>query len=365
MVFRMRNWIWSGPSGARTRRHRRLLPRSAHLGRPEGPVRRCPRPGGRGIGSGWRRARADERTAWLCHEHRARRAPRGRPDRLSRRSRLGPFRTVDDLIFLPEPARALRSPRRRSGRLARATVTGWPCSTPRSSLRPRQSSPGTAWPSDTSAIPRSTTTARLVACAHPLVDVLVIGLSLRLVLTRDGRDRSTVSFAAGAMLLVGVQLLSTGLHDPGSVQAGSAASPVWLLSFLLIGFAALLPSDVPAIHSGMAMAMGRTRLLVVLARGLRARGRARARPVRSRPDRPQHAHRRRRCVDASHRARRRPHHALARGAAVGADLPLDRRDLPRRPRRPDRLREPVGGGAARAERQRPGRDLAPGLVRRG
>ena len=106
------------------------------------------------------------------------------------------------------------------------------------------------------------TTARLVACAHPLIDVVVIGLSLRLVLSRDGHDRSTVSFATGAMLLVLMHLLSTGLRDPGSVQAGSAGSPVWLLSFLLIGFAALLPSDVPAIQSGMAM--GRARLLVVL-----------------------------------------------------------------------------------------------------
>ena len=212
--------------------------------------------------SGWRRARANERTAWLfasialggllvgdligC---------------LHPAATLGSFRTVDDLVYVPSclalaiAAASLGSARKGdrdrmalldAGILTAAVgVVAW------------------GWVAER-YVGDSTldTTARLVACAHPLIDVVVIGLSLRLVLSRDGHDRSTVSFATGAMLLVLMHLLSTGLRDPGSVQAGSAGSPVWLLSFLLIGFAALLPSDVPAIQSGMAM--GRARLLVVL-----------------------------------------------------------------------------------------------------
>jgi diguanylate cyclase (GGDEF)-like protein/PAS domain S-box-containing protein len=104
-----------------------------------------------------------------------------------------------------------------------------------------------------------------VTLTTTLVDVLVVGLSLRLVLSRDGRDRSTVAFACGAGLLVGMHLLSAGSNETPAVQAGSAAAGVWLLSFLLIGSSALLPSDVPAIQGGIAMAMGHTRLLVVLA----------------------------------------------------------------------------------------------------
>src|SRR5262249_42541215 len=104
-----------------------------------------------------------------------------------------------------------------------------------------------------------------VALTATLVDVLVIGLSLRLVLSRDGRDLSTVAFASGAALLVTMDLLSTGVNVTAAPQPGSAAAGACLLSFLLIGAAALLPSDVPAINGGIAMAMGRTRLLVVLA----------------------------------------------------------------------------------------------------
>ncbi len=177
-------------------------------------------------------------------------------------AKLGPFSIVDDLIFLPSClalaiAAALLGSARKGDRdrtalldaailTATIGVVAWSCVVQR-------------YVGD----PTLGTTATLVACAHPLVDVLAIGLSLRLVLSRDGHDRSTVSFASGAILLVVMHLLSLGLNDPGSVRAGSAASPVWLLSFLLIGFAALLPSDVPAIQRGMAM--GRTRLLVVLA----------------------------------------------------------------------------------------------------
>ena len=215
--------------------------------------------------SGRHHARAGERTAWLCTSIAlGALLVGGLIGALEPAAAIGPFRAVDDLIFLPSllalaVAAATLGAARKGDRdrmalldaailTAAAAVVAWNCVAER-------------YIGDADLA----TTTRLVACAHPLADVLVIGLSLRLLLTRDGRDRSTVSFATGAMLLVAVHLLSGGLGVPGSVQAGSTAGPLWLVSFLLIGFAALLPSDVPATHSGMAMAMGRTRLLVVLA----------------------------------------------------------------------------------------------------
>jgi len=213
--------------------------------------------------SGRRHARRDERGAWLAASIALGALAAG--DLIGAAGHaptLGPFGVVDDLLFLAgfgalAVATALLGAARKGDRdrtalldagilTAAVAVVAWSCVAER-------------YVGDNAL----TTTARLVGGTHPLVDVLVIGLSLRLVLTRDGRDLSTVAFASGAMLLVAMHLLSTGLNAPAAIQSGSPASPVCLFSFLLIGFAALMPSDVPALHGGTAM--GRTRLLVVLA----------------------------------------------------------------------------------------------------
>jgi diguanylate cyclase (GGDEF)-like protein/PAS domain S-box-containing protein len=206
------------------------------------------------------RGRYDERAAWLAAGIALGGLLLG--GLIGARASLGPFRVAGDLVYLPSMlmlalaagmlGTARRGDRDRTAMLdaviltAAVAVVAWSCVVER-------------YLGD----PALTTTARLIACAHPLVDVILIGLSLRLVLSRDGRDLSTVAFASGAVGLAGMHLVSAGLGVPGCVRAGSPAAAIWLLSFLLIGFAALLSSDVPARHG--AMALGRTRLLVVLA----------------------------------------------------------------------------------------------------
>ena len=93
--------------------------------------------------------------------------------------------------------------------------------------------------------------------------MLVLGLVLRLVLSRNARDRSVISFAAGATLLLVANLVFCGLDLAGSFRPGSAIDAVWLLSFLLIGFAALRSPGNAPLNRGR-KAMGRARLGVVL-----------------------------------------------------------------------------------------------------
>jgi diguanylate cyclase (GGDEF)-like protein/PAS domain S-box-containing protein len=213
--------------------------------------------------SGRRRARRDERSAWLVASIALGGLLVG--DLIGsygQVSELGRYSVVDDVIYVPSCialaiAAALLGSARKGDRDRTALLDAGILSAAVAVV---------AWNLVAERYfgdPTLTPTARVVACAHTLLAILVIGLALRLVLSRDGRDLSTVAFASGATLVVAMHLLSAGLDDPASVQAGSPASPVWLFSFLLIGFAALLPSDVPAIHQGAAI--GRTRLLVVLA----------------------------------------------------------------------------------------------------
>ncbi len=179
---------------------------------------------------GWRRARADERSAWLFTSIALGGLLVGDlVGCLGSVTKVGPFNIVDDLIFLPSclalaMAAALLGSARKGDRDRMALLDA-------AILTATVGVVAWSWVAERYlGDPRLGTTATLVACAHPLVDVLVIGLSLRLVLSRDGHDRSTVSFASGAILLVVMHLLSLGLNDPGSVRAGSAASSVWLLA---------------------------------------------------------------------------------------------------------------------------------------
>ncbi len=106
--------------------------------------------------------------------------------------------------------------------------------------------------------------SKIVAIAHPLADVLVLGFVLRLALSRNARDRSVMSFATGATLMLVAALVFLRLNQPGSFGPGSAIDPVWLLSFLLIGFAALCRPGEHAPQFRGRKAMGRVRLGVVL-----------------------------------------------------------------------------------------------------
>jgi diguanylate cyclase (GGDEF)-like protein/PAS domain S-box-containing protein len=108
------------------------------------------------------------------------------------------------------------------------------------------------------------TTTKLSEIAHPLIDVCALGLVLRLVLSRAGRDRRIAAFAAGAIVLLVANLVFCWLNLSGSFSADGAVGGVWLFGYLLIGFAALQPSEPqPALSRGGAV-MGRARLGVVL-----------------------------------------------------------------------------------------------------
>lgn len=215
--------------------------------------------------AGWRRARADDRVAWLCTSISLGGFLAG--DLIWWRFPavgLGPFHAAADALFLLSSiplaiAAALLGSAREGDRdrlawldsgilTAVVGVVSWDVL-----MEPYVGDPALS------------TTTKLVAIAHPLVDVLVIGLVLRLVLSRNGRDRSTLFFATGAIMLLVTNLVFCGLKSAGSFGPGSAVDAVWLLGYLLIGFAALHPADVKGLQSKGRLAMGRARLSVVLA----------------------------------------------------------------------------------------------------
>jgi diguanylate cyclase (GGDEF)-like protein/PAS domain S-box-containing protein len=107
----------------------------------------------------------------------------------------------------------------------------------------------------------------LAAGAQPLAELLVMGVVLALVFSRNGRDRSALLFAGGASLMVASDLvfrlegnLVTGFR-PGGVYGA-----LWLAGFVLIGVAALAPSTAWAVRSGRrGELLGRAQLGVVVA----------------------------------------------------------------------------------------------------
>ena len=112
--------------------------------------------------------------------------------------------------------------------------------------------------------PAIDTMTKVVAIAHPLAAVVVLGFVLRLALSRNARDRSVMSFTIGVTLMLVTTLVFLRMDNTGSFRPGSAVDPVWLLSYLLIGFAAVHQSGRRAPQLKGKKAMGRARLGVVL-----------------------------------------------------------------------------------------------------
>ncbi len=83
--------------------------------------------------------------------------------------------------------------------------------------------------------------------------------------SRAARDRSAALFRCwhGALLL-GANLVFCRLNLATSFRPGSDADVVWLLGYLLIGFATLAPVDGRAARASRTGAPGRLRLMVVL-----------------------------------------------------------------------------------------------------
>jgi diguanylate cyclase (GGDEF)-like protein/PAS domain S-box-containing protein len=212
---------------------------------------------------GWRRARANERVAWLCSSLALAGFLAGQliwwqyPA-----TGLGPFQSAADAFFLlsclpfaiaaASLASAREPDRDRSAWLdagiltAVAGVVSWYVL-----MEPHVRNPALG------------SVSKLVAIAHPLADVLVLGFVLRLVLSRNARDRSAMSFATGVSLILVTNLVFYGQNLPESFRPGSAADAAWLLGYLLIGFAALHPSTEQAVRSNDREA-GRGRLGLVL-----------------------------------------------------------------------------------------------------
>ncbi len=113
--------------------------------------------------------------------------------------------------------------------------------------------------------PEASWLERTAGLGYPLADILVLGFLARLVLMRSVRTRATTLFVAGVglMLVADVTFSYTDLY--GEYHAGSLLDAMWLMSYILIGLAALdrTAGDVPVYRADARL--NRTRLLGIMA----------------------------------------------------------------------------------------------------
>ncbi len=106
---------------------------------------------------------------------------------------------------------------------------------------------------------------RMAGFGYPLADILVLGFLARLVLTRSARTRSTTLFVTGvgAMLVADVSFSYSDLY--AEYHPGSLIDAAWLMSYVLIGLAALdgTVGEVPEHRPDTRL--DRTRLLGIMA----------------------------------------------------------------------------------------------------
>ena len=115
------------------------------------------------------------------------------------------------------------------------------------------------------ADPRLTAGAKLVAVVHPLVDVAVLGVVLGTLLSRNGRDRSAVAFAAGASLLALTDLALMRAGQDRSFRTPAGYGALFLAGYALIGLAALAPAGAGTITIRSRARFGHVRVAVILA----------------------------------------------------------------------------------------------------
>jgi diguanylate cyclase (GGDEF)-like protein/PAS domain S-box-containing protein len=104
---------------------------------------------------------------------------------------------------------------------------------------------------------------KAVGTAHPLVDVVLGGLVVRLLLSRPTRDRRLLFFSTGAALLALANLVFSGLKVTGSFAPGHPVGALWLGGYLLAGFAAVQPAPEQQVQRSGTV-IGRVRLAIVL-----------------------------------------------------------------------------------------------------
>ena len=214
-------------------------------------------------GAGWRQAGPASRGAWLATSLALAGFLAGiLVERVFPQPNAGPFHPAAGLIFLlasiPLAVAAARLgalgevERRRSAWLDAAILTAVAAVVVWDVVLERDVRDAALTPAD-----------RLVLLSHPLIDVLVIGLVVRLVLSRPASDRSVLMFATGATLLAGGNLVCCDLGLAG-FGPGGRGQAVWLLGYLLLAFAAVEPAAGEVAADRTSVAIGRARLALVL-----------------------------------------------------------------------------------------------------
>ncbi len=90
--------------------------------------------------------------------------------------------------------------------------------------------------------PSLSLTERLVSISYPLVDVLLIALAVRLLLSRGPRPPAFYFVSASLVLTLVSDVIYAALVLNGSYQLGNPVDTGWLVSYVLWGAAALHPS---------------------------------------------------------------------------------------------------------------------------
>jgi hypothetical protein len=90
--------------------------------------------------------------------------------------------------------------------------------------------------------PSLSLTERLVSVSYPLIDVLLIALAARLLLSRGARQPAFYFLSASLVLTLVADAIYAVLVLNGSYQSGSFVDNGWLVSYVLWGTVALHPS---------------------------------------------------------------------------------------------------------------------------
>jgi len=105
---------------------------------------------------------------------------------------------------------------------------------------------------------------KAVTLGYPLADILVLGLVLRLLLSRGSQTRAVLLFSAGVVVMLGADLWFAWLELGSGYVDGALLDVVWVVSYVLIGIAALDPSARRSPVFAADAGLRRSRLAVVL-----------------------------------------------------------------------------------------------------
>ncbi|MDQ1747512.1 MAG: diguanylate cyclase [Frankiaceae bacterium] len=87
-----------------------------------------------------------------------------------------------------------------------------------------------------------TTAQHLLTVGYPLIDVVIVGLVTRLMITAGRLSRSLGLLAFGTVLLLGGDTAYAALAGSGSYSPGALPDQLWMLALVFVGAAALHPT---------------------------------------------------------------------------------------------------------------------------